>query len=71
MKTADVVQAGVGFYLESDTTANWYRTIPLEPWKRAAVVLYGRCTATEMVGQVRIDGKLDDELSRVGRRENG
>ena len=71
MKTADVVQTGVGFYLKSGATADGYRTIPLESRKQAAVVLYGRCAAPEMVGQIRIDGELNDDLSCVGRRERG
>jgi len=69
VKTADVVQTSVGCYLKPGATADRYRTIPLEPRGRAAVVLYGRSTTPEMVGQVGGDGVLNNELSCVGRCE--
>ena len=71
MKTADIVQAGVWSYLEPVATADRDGTVTLESRKCTPVVLGGRRTAPEMVGQVRVDSEIDDELGCVGSRESG
>jgi len=71
VETADVVQTDVRFYLESAATVDGYRTVPSESRKGTPVVLYGRRATPEMVGQIRIDGELDDELGCVDCRERG